>query len=190
MAANRKKQGSWSEVKGQLKGMPTEGLLGVIQDLYALNKTNRAFLETRFVPGLASVSIEEYRKRVQHPFYPERGMGKLEYADAKRAIREYEQATSDLAGTLDLMLSFVEAGNRFTQEFGDIDEQFYNTVEGMMFNVTKRFRMADGKELYPQFAARLQKLYDKSRNIGWGYSDEMADMIVGLQEEFGGKTAG
>jgi len=183
-----KKQGSWSDVKGRLKEMPASGLIGVIQDLYTLNKTNQAFLEARFVPELAGVKIAEYRKRVTQPFYPDRGMGKLEYADAKKAIREYQEATSDLAGTLDLMLSFVEAGNQFTLDFGDIDERFYNTVEGMMFEVTKRLRTKDGKELYPQFAARLQKLYDKSRNMGWGYSNEMGDMIVGLQEELGGKA--
>ena len=187
MAAERKKQGSWSEVKGRLKEMPMAGLLGVIQDLYTLNKTNRAFLEARFVPRLASVSIAEYRKRVKYPFNPE--CETLEYADAKRAIREYQEATSDLEGTLDLMLSFVEAGNKFTRDFGDIDERFYNTVEGMMFEVVKRLRTKDGKELYPKFAARLQKLYDESRDMGWGYSDNMGDLILGLQQEFGRKTA-
>jgi len=41
--------------------------------------------------------------------------------------------------------------------------------------------------VYPKFATRLQVLYDKSRNMGWGYSYNMGNVIVGLQEEFGGK---
>ena len=66
--------------------------------------------------------------------------------DFAQACGGDEAATSDVGGTLDLMLTFVEMGNRFTKQFGDVDGPFYDAVLGMMEQFAKRVREGCGGE--------------------------------------------
>ena len=43
-------------------------------------------------------------------FLPKRGEGKLDLRAARRTIRDYCKATFDLAGMVDLMLTYVKSG--------------------------------------------------------------------------------
>ena len=40
-------------------------------------------------------------------------------------------ATNDSIGTLELMVHYLEQGNQFTVDYGDIDEPFYAGLESM-----------------------------------------------------------
>jgi hypothetical protein len=46
----------------------------------------------------------------------------------QKAINEYSKAVGDAKGEAELMTYFVECGNQFTVEFGDIDEGFYDAL--------------------------------------------------------------
>src|SRR5689334_11242652 len=87
---------------------------------------NKLFLATRLSPEvIGAEALEPYRKRIIVQFFPPRGFGKLNLREARQAIRDYRKATSDLAGTLELMMTYVENGTAFTREYGDISEGFY-----------------------------------------------------------------
>ena len=60
-------------------------------------------------------------ERIERAFYTRSGRPQLKLADGRKAIREYQTATADPVGTLELMLTFVETGTRFTRNFGDIE---------------------------------------------------------------------
>ena len=47
----KKNTPSWSDVKAQLADFDRAGLLGLIQDMYAASKDNKAFLHARFGLG-------------------------------------------------------------------------------------------------------------------------------------------
>lgn len=42
---------SWSDIKGKLADFDRQGLIGLVQDLYAASKDNQAFLHARFALG-------------------------------------------------------------------------------------------------------------------------------------------
>ena len=174
----------WTDVKRALHGADAASLLSLIQDLYKLSPENRLYLATRLAAVPPAAAIEPYRRRVIEPFYPRRGFGDLKFADARKAIRDYEKASGDAAGTLDLMLEFVENGNRFTREFGDIDAPFYNSLISMLDKFLARLRQADARALFPRFEERLQTLERRAGGIGWGYSDEVIAAIHAAFEEF------
>lgn len=50
---------SWSDVKTRLADFDRAGLLGLVQDLYAASKDNKAFLHARF--GLSDDPLEPYK---------------------------------------------------------------------------------------------------------------------------------
>lgn len=172
---------SWSQVKRSLSGMQRPGLVALVKELFELSPENRSFLAARFLSGQDPGLIEGYRQRVIDPFYPKRGFGKLEYAGVRKAIREYEKATGDPRGAIDLMLTFVESGTEFTNEFGDIDERFYDAVESMLWEVTGRLGKPDGRPLYPDFEERLRALARAARGIGWGFGDGVNDAVAELE---------
>jgi hypothetical protein len=51
MKRSRKKEPTWSDLKGRLTEFDRPALIGLIQDLYTANKDNQAFLHARFALG-------------------------------------------------------------------------------------------------------------------------------------------
>ena len=126
----------WPQIKSVLVSLDKPELVALLKDLFDHSIESRAFLSARFLAGGVPVAIlDKYRKRVVEQFLPKRGFGKLDLRAARRTIRDYRKATSDLAGTVDLMLTYVESGTDFTNQFGDINESFYNSLESVLDEV-------------------------------------------------------
>ncbi len=104
------------------------------------------------------------------------------FREAKKVISEYRKSTSDLRGTLELMLIYVERGHQFTLDFGDIDEPFYIVLENMLERFAVELRRSPAKyELYEQFRPRLMAIR-KNSDIGWGYGDFIRETVDELEE--------
>lgn len=57
-----RKAPSWSDVRDKLPDFDRPGLIGLVQDLYAASKKNRAFLHARF--GLGDDVLKPYKTTV------------------------------------------------------------------------------------------------------------------------------
>ncbi len=55
----------------------------------------------------------------------------LEIKKANDAINRFVKAVDDPVGEAELRVFYVECGNNFTLSYGDIDEDFYETVLNM-----------------------------------------------------------
>ena len=177
---------SWSHVKKRLGSFDRIGLIGLVKDLFDFSEENRAFLLARFADDSdAKAALEDYRRRIIEVFFPKRGFSDLKLGPARKAIRDYRKATSDLAGTLDLMLTYVETGTQFTCEFGDIDEPFYDSLESMLDQFVKLLKTPEGAEMYPDFQDRLGSLKKRGSWIGWGYGDYINDTVNEMEAFFG-----
>ena len=122
---------TWSQIKARIKHWDKAQLTGLIQDLFGHSQDNRDFLAARLLrDSIGEQVLAPYLKRIESAFYNKKGWpaNRLNLKDARSAIREYQRATSDPAGTLELMLVHVETGTQFTREFGDIDEGFYDSL--------------------------------------------------------------
>jgi hypothetical protein len=181
---NQKPRG-WSTVRRQLSTWDKAALLALIKDLYDTAGVNRDFIHARCQVGETQDDIlEVYRKKIVDQFYPARGIGKLKLAEARRAIREYRKATGNIAGVADLLMTYVENGTQFTQEYGDIDERFYDSLESALTELADLIR-DEPQALYPQFSDRLASLEKLADGIGWGFHDFVRDVVWNLEAEFG-----
>jgi hypothetical protein len=200
-----KDQPGWSDVKRRLQDWDRPQLLGLLQDLFAFSPENRQFLTARLLresarptardgaaPPPAGSAIpdekvlDSYRRRIHRAFFGSvRPGGDLNLAAARKAIRDYRQATGDLGGTLELMVYYVETGTAFTVEFGDIDGPFYDSLCSMLSAVVKQFMTPLGKAAYPRYQERLAALEKATKWMGWGYGDFVGDAVAGLEEELG-----
>ena len=104
---------------------------------------------------------------------------------AARSVTDYRQTTGDLAGTLDLMLTFLEMGTWFTNEYGDIDEPYYEGLELMLDDFCEL--LLANPTLYEtrNLSRRLTKLLRAGGDLGWGYGDYLSEQIGKVQRKFG-----
>src|SRR5712692_1777478 len=124
----KKKSATWTDIKARLGVMDRMGLLGVIRDLYEASDLNRRFLNARFAPTASG--LEEYRRMIRAAVFPDPlSQRPIRFRDATKTITEYTQATGDLAGTVDLMLEFVEAGTEQAADLGYGDDAYFAALE-------------------------------------------------------------
>lgn len=185
LTTGRKSTG-WPQVHAQLKDWAKPALTTLIKDLYNASPANRDFLHARFqAEETEGAALEAYRHRIIEQFFPRRGFGKLKLAEARKAIRDYRKATGNVAGTVELMLTFVENGTDFTLDFGDIDAPFYNNLASVLSEMVKLL-CQEGAEFYPRVRERIVRLATHASDIGWGYGDDLRAHVRFLEDELTG----
>ena len=72
------------------------------------------------------------------------------------------------------MLYYVECGVEFTNLYGDIDERFCSNLESMFSAFVMFFNSIENDSFYCRQSKRIRAVFEDTRNIGWGFSDEIA----------------
>jgi hypothetical protein len=83
------------------------------------------------------------------------------------------------------MLTFVEAGTRFTNQYGDIDEPFYEGLELMLDDFRDLLLANPGFYHEGDLALRLADLQQNSRWLGWGYGDYVNEQVNKIRQQMG-----
>ncbi len=176
--AEKKADVKWSDIKRQVQSLNGVESLALIQGLFRLSVENRVFLAARLLGASASRTLLQlYLERIERAFYTRSGRPQLKLADGRKAIRDYLAATADPVGTLELLLTFVATGTRFTSEFGDIDEPFYNTLSSALREMDQILKGEQGPELYQGIREQVLELPKLAGRIGWGYGDEIRETV-------------
>ncbi|MBW6486700.1 MAG: hypothetical protein K0B01_11190 [Syntrophobacterales bacterium] len=182
-----KKSDGWSATRQQLATWEQPALLALVKDLYETAAGNRDFIQARCQAGESGgKALEKYRAKIVAQFFPARGFGKLKLREARKAISDYRKATCNLAGTVELLMTYVENGARFTREYGDIDERFYDSVESALEELADLLH-AEAREMYPQLRDRLTRVERMTDGIGWGFHDFIGDVVRQLEKDLGGR---
>ena len=78
------------------------------------------------------------------------------------------------ASLAELMVSYMEWATQFTYDYGDMWEQYYDSVESN-FEKTIKFIVTNG--LWEKYSQRLQQCVEWSDGCGYGFADAMADLF-------------
>jgi hypothetical protein len=122
----------------------------------------------------------KYKAIVEREFTPARGLPQMRLSVARKAIADYQKVSGSLAGRIDLMLAYVEAGVSCTNTYGDLHEQFYSSMESMYKSAVDL--IAEHK-LHATYERRCWQIVHNTRNTGWGFHDELSLIY---SEAFGG----
>lgn len=160
-----------TDLKKELKKLDKNKLIDLISDLYKKNNSVKEFLDFYTNPNEKEL-FGKYRDNVFEAFYPKRGFG-LKLKDGKKAISDFKKFEPSSELLADLMLFYVETGVNFTNDFGDIDENFYSSLERMYVEALTFMRNND---LLEKFADKAGKIVDETSNIGWGFHDYLTDV--------------
>ena len=128
MKKTKSKKSSWIDVKASIEDYQDFQYIGLIKDLYKLSDKNKNFLHTRCLAG--SVHLQPYKDIIYHALYHDvmDENNNFDFERAEEAVDDYRKAADDEIGTVDLMIHFVECGHKFTLDYGDINEIFYDVL--------------------------------------------------------------
>jgi Family of unknown function (DUF6155) len=171
-----KNNSSLTVVKAHLKNCSKEELIADITELFKRFQPVQDYYQVKISPQAATNIDKKYKKIIEDEFFPARGYGDAKLSVAKKAISDYRKICTKAEEVADIMLFYVEQGVKYTNAYGDINESFYNSMEGMY---EKAIQWIFKYKIQDIFAERCQKIMEDSSGIGWGFSDAMC----GIYEE-------
>lgn len=179
------KPAAWSAARKHLADWDKSALLDLVKDLYGASAANRDFIQARCQSSESGGAVlETYRRKIIVQFFSKSlvGVGPLKLGEARKAIRDYRKATGNLAGTAELLLTYVESGTEFTRQYGGIDERFYNSLESALDELAALL-LGKARAMYPQLSERLTQVNLMANGIGWGYGDRVFEVVEDLKAE-------
>lgn len=161
-------------LKDNLKKLSHSELVGLLVELYRKNSENKELLESKFDEGCVEMDAHRrYKQQIISEFFPERGFGKIRYSKMREAIKKFKDISRNPALLGDLMMTYVESGVRYTDEYGDIDEYFYNAMENMYDNALKYLKT---NGLLESFKDRAKDIVKNTQDMGWGFPDSLGEI--------------
>ena len=160
-----------TDIKKELKKLDKDKLIELVSELYKKNKSVKEFFDFYVNPDEKEL-FNKYRDKVFEAFYPKRGYN-FSLKDGKQAISEFRKFEPSAELISDLMLFYVETGVKFTNDFGDIDENFYSSLETIYAAALK---LMEKESLLEKFSDRAGKIVEDTSDIGWGFHDYLCSV--------------
>jgi hypothetical protein len=169
---------TWTDIRRKLAQTDMDYVIGIVKTLFDFSKENRTFLASRVFPETDwSALLEKCRKQVSEAVFPDPPR-QIRLGDARKAISAYKKATSDLAGTAELMLVYVESGTECATSYGIDYESFYNSLISMLNNLLDVLGDEHNRGLLERFRERVCALEEKASDTGWGYADFVSERLA------------
>lgn len=162
------------DLKKYLRNKTEYELIEEIAKLYKTFPQVKEFYQSSFFDNDDEV-LEKYKKIVIDEYIASgrSQFPKMRASVARKAISDYKKVSCSNFGIADIMMTFVESGINCALEYGDINEPFYNSMEGM-FEKAIKFIVAE--ELFLEFDARLKSALVNTCDMGWGFNDSLIDI--------------
>jgi len=159
------------EVKSELNKLDKDALIKHISELYKKFKPVKEYLDFYINPDEKKL-LEQYKDKVTEGFFPKRG-DSIKLSISRKAINDFKKLGVSQEYLADLLLHFVECGVKLTNAYGDINENFYTSVEN---TYDKALQIIDNNGLLEKFKARAIKIINDTEDIGWGFHDYLEEL--------------
>lgn len=174
--ATKKNVPCWSDVKTKLSDFDRAGLIALVQDLYAANKDNQAFLHARF--ALGGDVLKPYKATIDRWLWPDVFKNQdTSVAKAKKAVSDYKKAIGQPEGLAELMVFFCERAAGFSDDVGLQDEGYFDALVRMFEQALKVIRALPENQR-TELHRRLDAVRRISHNFGYGVGDDMDDLLA------------
>jgi hypothetical protein len=174
-------QPTWTAVKKKLLSLDRLALIGLIQDLYAVDRNNQVFLYSRF--GLGEDVLKPYKEALDRWLWPDVLRNQdVSVTKAKQAISSYRKAVGESAGLAELMVHYCEAAAGFSNDIGLQDENFFNALVRMFEEAVEVTLQLSPKDR-DAMIIRLDRVRTVSHNLGYGVGDDMDFLLAKYAEK-------
>jgi Family of unknown function (DUF6155) len=159
-----------NDFKQYLKSRSQEELIADIAELFRKFPAVREYYQIKLHPQEEEEIVAKYKQIIANEFFPVKGLGKARLSVAKQAIIDYQKLSQKEASLIDIMLFYVEQGVKFTNTYGDIDEQFYLSLEGIYEKAIAIIKKTGLKDI---FKPRCQAIIDNSSGIEGSFNQNL-----------------
>ena len=158
-----------ADLKNGLFSLSAEQLCAIILDFAKMKKENAEWLEMRLKGrGDFPAAMAHYKKKIRGALFSE----KINLRAARQAVLDFRRLKPELLPLLDMMISYVEIGIEVENEYGDLYEVFYSSIESMYISALRLLKV--NPALLPEFKPRIEKIISESAE-GWGHRDTLKD---------------
>ena len=161
-----------TQLKTHLQLKTKEELIKEIADICNTFDYVKDFYGVKILPDSSKEILNKHKKIILNEFFPSRGFTQSRLSVARKAVNDFKKVSISAFDTADIMIYYVETGVLFTNEYGDIDEPFYCSMESM-YESALRFIIKENLKL--EFEKRCKKIVDDTDGIGWGFHDTLGD---------------
>ena len=162
------------ELKKELSALQKNELMDIIIDLYRKAPLAKEILDENYSFTNPEDVFQKYKKQISDEFFPEKGFGKLRYANIRDALSKFNKISKDPGYMAELLFTHVRCGIDFTNEYGDIDERFYENIEKAL----ERFLVyISENNLLDKYRKQCFGFIDETDGIGWGFHDEIGNLV-------------
>src|SRR3989344_4429978 len=113
----------------ELKKLGKEELYSLLLELSSLRKENADFLKLK----LQDEAITYYKQKIKEALWQE----KTNLREARKALVDFKRISKNPEHLLELMVFYAENGEKIDNEYGDMYEAFYSSIEAMFDQVIK-----------------------------------------------------
>jgi len=148
-------------------------LIDEIADLYKKFDSVKSYYQASVFDDDQGV-LEKYKQIIEYEFFPKsiHAEPPCRISVAKRAIADYKKLSCSDANLADIMLFYVECGIEFINDYGDIDERFYNSMASVYVNACQFIHKSN---LESRFQPGALAIVTDTSNLGWGFHDYLRD---------------
>ena len=162
-----------TKLKQYLKTMDEAQLRLEVVNLYKMFPAVKEYYSVHINPELGRGLLEKYKNIIEKEFIPIGDSVGLKYKNCRNAIKSFEKVCNDKKLVAKLMFYYAGVGIEFTNDYGDINEQFYSNIVSAYFNAIK-YCFENG--LDKDYRDEALALMHAGQGIGWGFSDNLRDI--------------
>src|SRR3989338_9343737 len=159
----------------KLKKLGKEELYSLLQELSSLKKENADFLRLK-LQNRTDEAVTYYKQKIKEALWKE----KTNLREARKALIDFKKISKNPEHLLELMVFYVENGEKIDNEYGDMYEAFYSSMESMFDQIIKTLN--NNQDLIPKFKGRLNSIIEKSCE-GWAHKDTLLDIYEELNHD-------
>jgi hypothetical protein len=161
-----------TKLKKALSNCSDGELIELISELSTKFTLVKEFLTLRYGETLMDSELcAKYKAIIANEFFPAHGLGKMRLKVVKTAISDFKKVSGSREQYIDILLFYVEQCVMFTAEYGDINEQFYNSATRVYEQAAQEVNKSN-EQLYLKFANRFSNIV-RDACEGWGFQDEL-----------------
>lgn len=152
------------KLKSTLNKQSKEELVDIIDDLYKKYKPVKDYFDFKKYIDKENL-LKEYKAKINEGFYPPKGWA-VKLSKPLREIKEFKSHEPDAEPIIELMLYYVESGIAFSNKFGNMVENLFESMEEVY---SEALNLLQENQLLDKYNKRCLKIVNASKNTGWGF---------------------
>ena len=162
-------------LKKHLQSLTNEQMIETILEMYDNMKPVKEYFEFFLNPNEREM-LEKYKAIIVSEFYPKGkyAQPKTRFSVAKKTIADFRalKPSPELLG--DLMLTLAEMACKFTYDYGDMTEQYYDSA---YTNFRNALIYLQRNNLLDHFKLRCTDCVKYASPCGYGFADDISDLF-------------